>query len=148
MIGSAAAEPIVFWEKITMNVAHETRIGDLFVAKGLVNENQVAGALRLQRMTGQRLGEVLVDQGLISWMDVASALQVQWRRNVPPISVTEVAEARSYKDTEATLRAQLAKHQARIAELSETVDVLQAALADRDGRLAVILAFLQAPSGR
>jgi hypothetical protein len=49
MIGSAAAEPIVFWETMTMSVAHETRIGDLFVAKGLVNENQVAGALRLQR---------------------------------------------------------------------------------------------------
>jgi hypothetical protein len=59
-------------------------------------------------LTGQRLGELLVDQGLISWMDVASALQVQWRRNVPPISVTEVAEARSYKDTDATLRSQLA----------------------------------------
>jgi hypothetical protein len=99
-------------------------------------------------LTGQRLGELLVDQGLISWMDVASALQVQWRRNVPPISVTEVAEARSYKDTDATLRSQLASTRRGIAELSETVDVLQAALADRDGRLAVILAFLQAPSAR
>ena len=132
-----------------MSLTQETRIGDVFVAKGLVSSEQIADALRLQRATGQRLGEVLVDQGLITRMDVASALQLQWSRNsVPPISISEVAEARSYKDTEATLRTQLAEQGARITELSKTVDVLEAALADRDERLAVLLTFLQAPSGR
>jgi hypothetical protein len=132
-----------------MTVVQETRIGDLFVAKGLVNEQQIEDALRLQVRTGQRLGEVLVELGLISRMDVASALQVQWRANsVPPVSVTEVAEARSYRDTEERLRAQLVEQQERIAELSQTVDVLQAAVADRDERLAVILTFLQAPAAR
>jgi len=127
-----------------VSAVQETRIGDLFVAKGLVSEAQVEKALRLQVRTGQRLGEVLVDLGLISRMDVASALQLQWRNNsVPPVSVHEVAEARSYRETEDRLRAQLADQQARIAELSQTVDVLQAALADREQRLAVILTFLQ-----
>jgi hypothetical protein len=132
-----------------MSLTQETRIGDLFVAKGLVSSEQIAEALRLQRTTGQRLGEVLVDQGLITRMDVASALQLQWSRNkVPPISTAEVAEARSYKDTETTLRAQLAEQDARIADLSKKVDVLEAALADREERLAVILTLLQAPSAR
>jgi hypothetical protein len=132
-----------------MQTAEKTKIGDLFVSKGLVSAEQVAEALRLQRKTGQRLGEVLVELGLISRMDVASALQIQWSRNkVPPISISEVAEARSYKDTEATLRAQLAEQAARIAELSQQVDVLQVALADREQRLSVILTFLQAPSTR
>src|SRR5713226_5228867 len=98
-----------------MSPVQETRIGDLFVAKGLVSEEQISEALRLQVRTGQRLGEVLVDLGLISRMDVASALQVQWRNNnVPPISIAEVAEARSYRDTEDRLRAQLAQQEARI----------------------------------
>jgi hypothetical protein len=148
-IGSAAAEPVSFSGDGSMQTAERTRIGDLFVSKGLVSTEQVSEALRLQRLTGKRLGEVLVDQGLISRMDVASALQLQWsRNNVPPISISEVAEARSYKDTEATLRAQLAEQEAKIAELSQQVDVLQAALADRDQRLSVILTFLQQPGAR
>jgi hypothetical protein len=132
-----------------VNAVQETRIGDLFVAKGLVSEEQISEALRLQVSTGQRLGEVLVDLGLISRMDIASALQAQWRsNNVPPISTGEVAEARSYKDTEEKLRAQLAEQEARIEDLSKSVDVLQAALTDREERLAVILTFLQDPSAR
>jgi uncharacterized coiled-coil protein SlyX len=132
-----------------VNAVQETRIGDLFVAKGLVSEEQISEALRLQVSTGQRLGEVLVDLGLISRMDIASALQAQWRsNNVPPISTGEVAEARSYKDTEEKLRAQLAEQEARIEDLSKSVDVLQAALTDREDRLAVILTFLQDPSAR
>jgi uncharacterized coiled-coil protein SlyX len=124
----------------------QNRIGDLFVSKGLVSAEQIAEALRLQRTTGQRLGEVLVDQGLISRMDVASALQIQWsRNNVPPISIPDVAETRSYEES---LRTQLAEQEARIAELSETVDVLRATLADREQRLSVILTFLQAPASR
>jgi hypothetical protein len=127
-------------------IQDQTRIGDLFVSKGLVSAEQVAEALRLQSSTGKRLGEVLVDQGLISRMDLASALQVQWKRNsVPPISINEVAETRSYEES---LKAQLAEQQARIAELSQEVEALTAALTDRDERLAVILTFLQAPASR
>jgi hypothetical protein len=132
-----------------MSATQELRIGDLFVAKGLISREQVAEALRVQRSTGERLGEVLIGQGLIDRMDVANALQLQWRQNnVPPISIAEVAEARGYKDTENELRARLAAREARIAELSQTVDVLEAALADREQRLAVILTFLQAPAAR
>jgi hypothetical protein len=124
----------------------QTRIGDLFVSKGLVSAEQVAEALRLQSSTGKRLGEVLVDQGLISRMDLASALQVQWKTNtVPPISISEVAETRSYEEG---LKAQLAEQEACIAELSRTVEALTAALTDREERLAVILTFLQAPASR
>jgi hypothetical protein len=146
-IGLAAAGPIAFSRRLTMSATQQqTRIGDLFVSKGLVSAEQVAEALRLQGTTGQRLGEVLVDQGLISRMDVASALQLQWsRNNVPPISIGGVAETRSYEES---LRTQLAEQQARIAELTKTVDVLQAALADREQRLSVILTFLQAPASR
>jgi chromosome segregation ATPase len=122
----------------------QTRIGDLFVSKGLVSAEQVAEALRLQSSTGKRLGEVLVDQGLISRMDLASALQVQWKKqSAPPISVTGVAETRSYEEG---LKAQLAEQEARIAELSQEVEALTAALTDREERLAVILTFLQAPA--
>jgi uncharacterized coiled-coil protein SlyX len=133
-----------------MSAAQAGRIGDLFVNKGLVSDEQIAEALRTQAATGQRLGEVLVARGLISRMDVASALQLQWssKRATPTGIAVEVAESRSYRDTEERLRARLAAQEARIEELSRTVNVLEAAVADRDERLAVILTFLQAPASR
>jgi type IV pilus assembly protein PilB len=50
------------------------RIGDLFVGHGLIDEQQLAEALEVQRQTGGRLGEILVGLGHISSMDASRIL--------------------------------------------------------------------------
>lgn len=53
-------------------------IGEIFVERGFVSDDQLKAAVELQRKTGQRLGEVLVEQGALSRLDLASALAEQW----------------------------------------------------------------------
>ncbi len=50
------------------------RIGDLFVEHGLIDEQQLAEALEVQRQTGGRLGEILIGLGHISSMDSSRIL--------------------------------------------------------------------------
>lgn len=50
------------------------RIGDLFVEHGLIDEQQLAEALDVQRQTGGRLGEILIGLGHISSMDSSRIL--------------------------------------------------------------------------
>jgi type IV pilus assembly protein PilB len=54
------------------------RIGEIFLEKGLVTEEQLGLALEVQSRTGKRLGEVLVELGLIERLAIADALGLQW----------------------------------------------------------------------
>ena len=53
-------------------------IGEIFVAGGLISQEQLDRALEEQKRTGQRLGEVLVAHGAVSRLELASALAEQW----------------------------------------------------------------------
>ena len=53
-------------------------IGEIFVERGLVTDNQLDEALEQQRETGGRLGEILVASGKLSRLELASALADQW----------------------------------------------------------------------
>ena len=53
------------------------RLGDLLLASGLINEEQLAEGLALQKGSGKRLGEVLQDHGIITESDLIEALQMQ-----------------------------------------------------------------------
>ena len=53
------------------------RIGEIFVTRGFVTEEELEQALTRQRQTGERLGEALVGLGVISKFELAGALGEQ-----------------------------------------------------------------------
>ena len=53
------------------------RLGDIFVERGFVTQEELDEALTRQRQTGERLGEALVAQGVISKFELAGALAEQ-----------------------------------------------------------------------
>lgn len=66
-----------------MDGTEETRppLGQMLLAKGLLSEEELLRALRVQEERGKPLGEVLVDLGLVSVTALADALLLQhaWR---------------------------------------------------------------------
>lgn len=57
-------------------------IGELFVARGLITQDQLEEALAEQAATGKRLGEILVDRHLISSPELTEVLMEQLGREV------------------------------------------------------------------
>ncbi|MDO5142940.1 MAG: GspE/PulE family protein, partial [Eubacteriales bacterium] len=53
------------------------RLGDLLVSVGLITEEQLAEALRLQKGSGKRLGSVLIEAGMISEKQLVETLELQ-----------------------------------------------------------------------
>ena len=53
------------------------RLGDLLIAFGTINEQQLEAALEGQKGTGKRLGEYLVETGVINETQLFDALQMQ-----------------------------------------------------------------------
>jgi len=65
--GSSGPEDTASWR----------RLGEIFVDRGFVNQEELDHALTRQRQTGERLGEVLMAQGVISKFELAGALAEQ-----------------------------------------------------------------------
>src|SRR5438105_3211099 len=57
--------------------AEGERLGDLLVARGLVNESQLAEALLKQADTDKRIGMILVELGAVSERDMVTVLSEQ-----------------------------------------------------------------------
>ncbi|MEG1404897.1 MAG: ATPase, T2SS/T4P/T4SS family, partial [Oscillospiraceae bacterium] len=53
------------------------RLGDILLAQGYINEDQLKTALANHKKTKQRLGDYLVDTGIVSDDDIANALHIQ-----------------------------------------------------------------------
>lgn len=53
------------------------KLGDLLIAAGTINEEQLNHGLALQKGTKQRLGSVLIDNGIITEHQLIEALQMQ-----------------------------------------------------------------------
>lgn len=53
------------------------RLGDLLIAAGTIDQDQLNEALKLQKQTGQRLGDILIDNNIISEHQLIDALQLQ-----------------------------------------------------------------------
>ncbi len=53
------------------------RLGDRFVAKGLLESKQLEEALAIQQQSGKRLGEILIQRGWVSEQEVLSTLGEQ-----------------------------------------------------------------------
>ena len=65
--GSAGPEDNASWR----------RLGEIFVDRGFVSQEELEHALERQSQTGERLGEALVAQGVISKFELAGALAEQ-----------------------------------------------------------------------
>src|SRR6476646_9148009 len=65
--GSAGPEDTASWR----------RLGEIFVERGFVTQDELDQALVRQHQTGERLGEALVAQGVISKFELAGALAEQ-----------------------------------------------------------------------
>lgn len=53
------------------------RLGDLLVEVGLINQEQLESALKLQKTTGKKLGEVLISEGVVTQEDIIQVLEFQ-----------------------------------------------------------------------
>lgn len=53
------------------------RLGDILIDAGVINEEQLANALEVQRETGLKLGETLIDLGFTTEEEIANALHRQ-----------------------------------------------------------------------
>jgi hypothetical protein len=65
-----------------INVSHATiksRLGSLLIKKGLITEQQLDVALKLQLTSGLRLGEALIDLGVLTERQLHKALKKQSR---------------------------------------------------------------------
>ncbi|MFW2374798.1 MAG: ATPase, T2SS/T4P/T4SS family [Gammaproteobacteria bacterium] len=61
------------------------RLGDILVAKGLITEEQIVEAIRLQKKFGKRMGQIIIDKGWVPEHDVLASLAQQL--NVPFITL-------------------------------------------------------------
>ena len=58
--------------------APKRRLGDIFVERRLVTQEQLQEALAEQREHGGKLGEILVEMGHMSRIELAGAISEQW----------------------------------------------------------------------
>ena len=111
-----------------METAAKRRLGDIFVERGLITDDQLQAALDVQRDTGAKLGEVLVDLGFVTRVALAGVITEQW----DDLRVTQrgrkTAEAPAVVSEVDSLRAQLAEKDRRIAQLDATIAALLAQL--------------------
>ncbi|MBA2741379.1 MAG: hypothetical protein H0U46_05155, partial [Actinobacteria bacterium] len=135
-------------------------LGEIFVERGLVTDQELDHALEVQKEGGQKLGEILVAQGSITRLELASALAEQWTalRKIrppsagqdPPISAAPpVREAEHSVDVDRLHEAVSALEQrVRAAEsvtarepwreeIADATESWQGALADLESRFAV-----------
>lgn len=57
-----------------MEFYNKKRLGDILISAGVINEEQLVQALKVQREKGKKLGETLIDLGLTNELTIADAL--------------------------------------------------------------------------
>ena len=123
-----------------MESAAKRRLGDIFVERGLITDEQLQEALAVQQDTGGRLGEILVERGFITRVALAGVISEQWdelgvsergrktaETRARSVSSSSVVEAALRERLEA-LTAELASRDQRIAQQDATIAVLLARL--------------------
>jgi predicted transcriptional regulator len=125
-----------------MGSAAKRRLGDIFVERGIISDEQLREALEQQRETGGKLGEVLVELGFITRVGLAGVISEQWDE----LRVSQ--SGRKTAETEARRAASKGSSVVEVA-LRERLEALTAELADRDRRIAqqeaTIAALLERP---
>jgi len=72
---------------IRMKIKQRKRLGDLLVEAGLITEEQLNNALKLQKVTGKKLGELLIDEGVISEKQIIEVLEFQF--GIPHVDLSK-----------------------------------------------------------
>jgi hypothetical protein len=125
-----------------MGSAAKRRLGDIFVERGIISDEQLHEALEQQRESGGKLGEVLVELGFITRVGLAGVISEQWDE----LRVSQ--SGRKTAETEARRAASKGSSVVEVA-LRERLEALTAELADRDRRIAqqeaTIAALLERP---
>ena len=110
-----------------MESAAKRRLGDIFVERGLITDEQLQEALAVQQDTGGRLGEILVERGFFTRVALAGVISEQWDE----LGVSE----RGRKTAETRARS-VSSSSVVEAALRERLEALTAELASRDQRIA------------
>ncbi len=100
------------------------RIGDLFVAEGIIDDQQLAEALEVQRRTGGRLGEILTELGFVTSLDSARVLATRLGMEFVDLAAAPVDDIIAQRIPEDIAR------RYRAIPISEINGVLRVALAD------------------
>jgi hypothetical protein len=110
-------------------------IGDILVEKGLITSAQLETAVEEQKRTGKLLGEILIDHGAIDRLALAGALGQQWNPVVREQAEQKLGESGLMRVDRA---GELDELRDLIIDLQVKVARLEAALDDRDQRLALV----------
>jgi predicted aminopeptidase len=113
-----------------METAAKRRLGDIFVDRGLITNEQLQEALDHQRETGTKLGEVLVELGFVTRVALAGVIVEQWDE----LKVT----TRGRKNAEVQEQRAAVTSGPTVVEtaLRDRLEALTAQVADRDRRIA------------
>jgi hypothetical protein len=120
-----------------MEPATRRRLGDIFVERRLITEEQLETALSEQRANGGKLGEILVELGMVTRVALAGVITEQWDE----LRVT--TSGRKNAETDARQSAALGSSIVEVA-LRERLEALTAELAVRDARIAQLDATVTA----
>ena len=113
-----------------METAARRRLGDIFVERGLITDEQLKEALAKQCETGGKLGETLVDLGFVNRVALAGVIGEQWEdlRATPGGKKAEKCRPVVCRAVEAVLKEALAERDRRIAQQDATIAALLAQL--------------------
>ena len=73
-----------------------TRLGDLLVDSGLISQDQLSDALKLQKGSAKKLGQVLIESGVISPITLYRKLAEQWTIKTAAAGLTLMISAGSF----------------------------------------------------
>ncbi len=104
--------------------AARRRIGDLFVEQGIIDDQQLAEALEVQRRTGGRLGEILIELGFVTSLDSARVLASRLGMDFVDLEAAPVDDIIAQRIPEEIAR------RYRAIPISESDGVLRVAVAD------------------
>jgi chromosome segregation ATPase len=132
------------WKDADATTIDKRPIGEIFVERGMIDEDDLAKALDEQRATGRRLGEILVAQGNLTRLELASALADQWASFQklrpptadngvrPPVETSPVMPTPEVARPAATVSAaELTSLQDQIDSLTVKIDGVERALTER-----------------
>lgn len=71
--------------KPSKDIKQKQRLGDILVEKGLITEDRIAEAVRLQKKLDKRMGQIIIDKGWVNEQEVLVALAQQL--NVPFVTL-------------------------------------------------------------
>jgi hypothetical protein len=131
--------------------ASKRRLGDIFVERSLITQDQLQEALAEQREKGGKLGEILVEMGYMTRVELAGAISEQWTDRGVTFSArkaqehavrTEAANAGpttieiALRERCEALTADLVTRDERINRQSATIDALLTRVRDLERALA------------